>query len=94
MISATFIFVTLVIPCSPGDRFTSRTSGPFGDGRMSTAQMSHPVALAAAIAIFVVFWSKVIFSPCPPEWMFARFSPFAATLFMAAAIVSPTTMTL
>ncbi len=53
MMEATSIFVTLVIPCNPGDKFTSETSGPFGDGKISTAQLSHPVALAAAIANFL-----------------------------------------
>lgn len=93
MISATFILVTLVMPCNPGDRLTSSTSGPFDDGSMSTAHMSQPAAFAAATAIFVVVWSSVTFSPCPPAWMLALFSPFAATRFIAAATLSPTTMT-
>ncbi|MCY1268567.1 hypothetical protein D9M70_170430 [compost metagenome] len=88
---ATSCEVVVSMPSRPGEEFTSITSGPWWERRMSTPATDRPMTLAARMAVMRSSGVILIRLAEPPRCRLERNSPGLAWRFIAAITLSPTT---
>ena len=79
------------MPSRPGEEFTSITSGPWLERRMSTPATFRPITRAARMAVERSSGVILIRLALPPRCRLERNSPGLAWRFMEAITRSPTT---
>src|SRR5690606_8568734 len=83
--------VTVSMPSSPGEEFTSMISGPLSLRRRSTPATLRPTIFAARTAMRRSSGVMRMISAVPPRCRLERNSPSLAVRFMAATTLSPIT---
>src|SRR5690606_14763957 len=91
IIPATSLVVVVSMPARPGEEFTSMTSGPWLERRISTPATFRPMTLAARTAVMRSSGVILIRLARPPRCRLERNSPALAWRFIAAITLSPTT---